>query len=189
MRVLTSYSDKNGSVKMMCFGHVLLEEHTPHGIGNHAVIITEYENDLMQRYKKLLEGLYYVGFSNFDIKYDLRDGKYKAFEINTRQGRSNYYVTGAGANITRYLVEDYLDDIDLPLHLIKNEFLWMVVPKRVAFTYIKSQAYREKMRALIKAHQYVNPLYYGKDITFKRIVALFKNQLGHFVKYKKYLGK
>ena len=33
MRVLTNYSDKNGKVKMMCLGHVLLEEHTPHGLG------------------------------------------------------------------------------------------------------------------------------------------------------------
>ncbi len=29
MRVLTCYSDQNGKVKMMCLGHVLLEEHTP----------------------------------------------------------------------------------------------------------------------------------------------------------------
>ena len=36
MAVLTSYSDQNGKVKMMCLGHVLLEEHTPHGLGNHA---------------------------------------------------------------------------------------------------------------------------------------------------------
>ena len=45
MRVLTSYSDHNGKVKMMCLGHVLLEEHTPHGLGNHAVIITEPNKD------------------------------------------------------------------------------------------------------------------------------------------------
>ena len=36
MRVLTNYSDRNGKVKFMCLGHVLLEEHSPHGIGNHA---------------------------------------------------------------------------------------------------------------------------------------------------------
>ena len=40
MRVLTNYSDTHGKVKLMCLGHVLLEEHSPHGIGNHAVIIT-----------------------------------------------------------------------------------------------------------------------------------------------------
>ena len=45
MRVLTCYSDQNAKVKMMCLGHVLLEEHTPKGIGNHAAIITEYEEE------------------------------------------------------------------------------------------------------------------------------------------------
>ena len=62
MRVLTSYSDHNGKVKMMCLGHVLLEEHTPHGLGNHAVIITEPNKELMMRVKDLLEELHYVGF-------------------------------------------------------------------------------------------------------------------------------
>ena len=102
MRVLTSYSDRNGKVKMMCLGHVLLEEHTPHGLGNHAVIITEPNEELMMRVKNLLEDLHYVGFSNFDIKYDRRDGKYRFFEINTRQGRSNYYVTGSGFNVANF---------------------------------------------------------------------------------------
>ena len=55
MRVLTSYSDRNGKVKMMCLGHVLLEEHTPHGLGNHAVIITEPNEELMMKVKNLLE--------------------------------------------------------------------------------------------------------------------------------------
>ena len=55
MRVLTSYSDHNGKVKMMCLGHVLLEEHTPHGLGNHAVIITEPNKELMMRVKDSLK--------------------------------------------------------------------------------------------------------------------------------------
>jgi len=46
MRVLTSYSDRNGRVTTMCLGHVLLEEHSPHGIGNHAVILTEEDQAL-----------------------------------------------------------------------------------------------------------------------------------------------
>ena len=129
MRVLTSYSDHNGKVKMMCLGHVLLEEHTPHGLGNHAVIITEPNKELMMRVKDLLEELHYVGFSNFDIKYDRRDGKFKFFEINTRQGRSNYYVTGSGFNVAEYIVEDFVYGKELPLRYAKEEHLWMVVPK------------------------------------------------------------
>ena len=114
MRVLTSYSDRNARVTTMCLGHVLLEEHSPHGIGNHAVILTEGDEALELKIKGLLEALHFVGFSNFDIKYDRRDGKYKAFEINCRQGRSNYYVTGAGHNIARLVVEDRVEGKDLP---------------------------------------------------------------------------
>ena len=40
MRVVTNYSGADGKVRLMCVGHVLLEEHTGHAIGNHAVIIT-----------------------------------------------------------------------------------------------------------------------------------------------------
>lgn len=36
---------------MMCLGHVLLEEHTPLGLGNHAVIITEPNDALMAKVK------------------------------------------------------------------------------------------------------------------------------------------
>ena len=189
MRVLTCYSDQRGEVKLMCLGHVLLEEHTPHGIGNHAVILTEYDEELCMRFKKLLEDMNYVGFSNFDIKYDERDGKFKVFEINTRQGRSNFYVTGSGANIAQYLVEDVVYNHPIDFRIANEEWLWLVVPKRVAFKYIKPQQYRKKMKELIAAGKAVNPLFYKEDRGFKRRFRLMKNQLGHFWKYKKYLGK
>jgi len=189
MRVLTNYSDRNGQVKMMCLGHVLLEEHTPHGLGNHAVIITEHNEELVRNIKKLLEDLNYTGFSNFDIKYDQRDGKFKVFEINTRQGRSNYYVTGAGENIAKYLVEDYIFQNPMDLKVVTEKSLWMIVPKGVAFRYIKPEEYRHEMKDLIRAGKYVNSLFYKKDSGLKRILRLFKSQLGHYYKYWKYLGK
>lgn len=189
MRVLTNYSDKHGKVKMMCLGHVLLEEHTPHGIGNHAVIITEHNETVEAQFKQLLESMNYVGFSNFDIKFDTRDGKYKVFEINTRQGRSNFYVTGAGANVAKYLVEDYIEDKPIEEHIVKNRHLWLVVPRKVAFTYIKPEEYRKAMRELFASGEWVNPLFYAPDNGFIRKLKLMKSQLGHFVKFKKYLGK
>ena len=129
MRVLTSYSGKDGKVKMMCLGHVLLEEHTPLGLGNHALIMTEPNEELMLKAKKLLEELHFVGFSNFDIKYDSRDGKFKFFELNVRQGRSNFYVTNSGFNIAKYLVEDYIEDKDIPFEMAKEGALWTVLPR------------------------------------------------------------
>ena len=80
MRVVTNYSGADGKVRLMCVGHVLLEEHTGHAIGNHAVIITEPEPELCEKLRGFLEAIGFVGFSNFDIKYDQRDGKFKAFE-------------------------------------------------------------------------------------------------------------
>ena len=187
MRVLTSYSDSDGKVKMMCLGHVLLEEHTPYGIGNHAVIITEYEKELMEKFKTLLESIHFTGFSNFDIKLDKRDGTYRAFEINTRQGRSNFYVTGSGHNVAKLFVEDAVYHHEIPEDMAKNEYLWMVVPKKVAFTY--APAYKERMKKLIREGKYVNPLWLKGDNDPERIFRLIRSQLGHFVKFKKYLEK
>ena len=188
MRVLTNYSDGQGAVKLMCLGHVLLEEHTPHGIGNHAVILTEENPALCEKLKTFLEAIGFCGFSNFDIKYDQRDGKFKVFEINCRQGRSNFYVTGAGYNIARLLVEDRIEGKELPLTVADRESLWMVVPRKVAFDYIVPQ-YHKAMRAQIRAGRAVNPLHYARDRALWRRLRLLKNHLSHFVKYQKYYEK
>lgn len=186
MRVLTSYSDRNGKVKMMCLGHVLLEEHTPYGLGNHAVIITEYEKDLMERAKNLLEDLHYTGFSNFDIKYDSRDGSYRFFEINTRQGRSNYYVTGSGFNVARYFVEDYIYNTELEYDDRFRENLWLTVPERVAFKYVKQPENISEMKRLISEGKVVNPVFKRGDMKFMRFLRMMKNHIKQYSNFKKY---
>ncbi len=185
MRVLTNYSDRNGQVKMMCLGHVLLEEHTPHGLGNHAVILLEENEELCLKIKAFLEELNYVGFSNFDIKYDQRDGKYKLFEINCRQGRSNYYVTGGGYNVAKYFVEDRIEQKELPFTIAKNKALWSVVPLGVVYRYTPKK-YHSEIRSLVKTGAVTNSLKYGPDRAPKRLARIFKNQMGHYVKFKKY---
>lgn len=186
MRVLTSYSDRNGKVKMMCLGHVLLEEHTPHGLGNHAVIVTEPNKELMARVKDLLEELHYVGFSNFDIKYDTRDGKFKFFEINTRQGRSNYYVTGSGFNVAGYITEDYFYKKDLELKYAMEEHLWLVVPRKVAYTYVREQANRDALDRCFSSGKVCNPVFLKGDNKLKRMARMIKLHFSHYKKYKTY---
>jgi len=186
MYVLTSYSDQSGKVVMMCLGNVLLEEHTPLGKGNHAVIITDHNAELMKQAKEFLENIHYVGFSNFDIKYDYRDGKYKFFEINTRQGRSNYYVTASGFNVARYLVEDYIYNNKMELELSKEPHLWMVVPKKVAFKYVKQEKNVKRMDQLIREGKVVNPLFYKPDRSLHRNLRMLKANLAHYKKFEKY---
>ena len=62
---------------------VYKRQHQPHGVGNHACIITEPNDELMGGVRKLLEDLHFVGYSNFDVKYDERDGSFKFFDFNT----------------------------------------------------------------------------------------------------------
>lgn len=186
MRVLTSYSDRNGKVKMMCLGHVLLEEHTPHGLGNHALIITEPNKELMDRVKNLLESMNYVGFSNFDIKYDTRDGKFKFFEINTRQGRSNFYVTGSGFNVAEYITEDFFYGKELPLKYAGEEHLWTVVPKGVALKYVKDPGLKARMKKLWSSGEVVNPVFLKGDSKPDRMYRMIRTYFSHYVKFRKY---
>lgn len=182
MRVVTSYSGADGKVRLMCVGHVLLEEHTRHGIGNHAVIITEDEPELCEKLRVFLEQISFIGFSNFDVKYDQRDGQFKVFEINCRQGRSNYYVTGAGHNLARYLVEDRIEHKPCPLVVAKNRHLWRVIPQKVAYDYIPSQ-YHGEMKDLIAAGQWVNPLFYPADHALIHKLRILRDQWRYQERY------
>lgn len=185
MRVLTNYSDQNAKVKLMCLGHVLLEEHSPHGIGNHAVIVTEYEEELCTKIRAMLEDIHYIGFSNFDIKYDARDGKYKVFEINCRQGRSNYYVTGSGHNIATYVVGDLVEGKDLPLTIVQNASLWRMIPRRLALDLIPT-SYHARMKELFRSGADHHSLEYAGDASLFRRFLVLKNHIGNMVRFPKY---
>ncbi len=188
MRVMTCYSNSLGQVKLMSLGHTMLEEHTPHGIGNHAVIINEFNEELSLKIKNFLESIHYVGYSNFDIKYDERDKTYKVFEINIRQGRSNFYVTAGGYNLAKYLVDDLIEGIDNPFTIANNPHLWTMIPLKIAYTYVKNPEYVQEMHKLVKEGKVTNPLFFKKDNHFKRTIRLLKAHFKQFKKFKKYLG-
>lgn len=106
MRILTTYSDQNGKVRFASFGQTLLEDMRPMGVGNPLAIVSRTDETIVAEAARLLEAVGYTGFANFDIKVDPRDGSHRFFEINTRLGRSNYYVTAAGDNVARWLMDD-----------------------------------------------------------------------------------
>ena len=165
MRVLTAYCDQNAKVKMMCLGHVMLEEHAPKAIGNHAAIITEANLPLMHKIRDFLEAVGFTGIANFDIKHDTRDDSFRVFEINLRQGRSNYYVTGAGLNLARYLVEDRVLNKDLgePLFFDKEAY-WHSIPNKIVWDYTADEDLIRRARALAAAGQDTTSLGYRPDV-------------------------
>ena len=187
MRVLTAYVGKDHKVKMMCLGHVLLEEHTPKGLGNHAAIITEYNPELTAPFRALLEDIGYRGFANFDIKYDDRDGSLNAFEINLRQGRSNYYVTSSGFNIAKYIVEDYVLCKEIPYEEAKEPHFWHYVPKGVVYRHANKAVVKEAKK-LVKAKKESSSMWYKYDVLRNpmRIVYLMEHGRRFYKKYKTY---
>ncbi len=192
MRVLTAYCDKNSKVKMMCLGNVLLEEHTPKAIGNHAAILTEYNEGLMQKLARFLEDIGYTGFANFDIKFDTRDRQYKVFEINLRQGRSNYYVTGAGLNLAKLLVQDRLlgQDLGEPV-FFKGEAYWHSVPNEIVWEYTGDAALVEKAKKLVAQGKETTALDYTYDTRLNLLRKLYIKEHYHryFAKYKAHCPK
>ncbi|OUO34697.1 ATP-grasp domain-containing protein [Olsenella sp. An290] len=179
MRVLTTYSDRAGKVKMMCLGHVLLEEHSPHAGGNHAVIVTEPELGPLAGIKDLLEDLGYQGFANFDVKFDQRDGQFKFLDFNTRQGRSNFYVTGSGLNVAKYVVEDWVFGRELTLETPTEPHLWSVVPKSVIKKHVKDPANRSQALELWEAGRRVNPVFMRGDDGLNRTLRMLHTYLGY----------
>lgn len=185
MYVLTCYSGTDGKVKKACLGHVLLEEHTPKGLGNHTAVITENHPEITDILIKFLDEIGYMGFSNFDIKYDSRDGKFKVFEVNLRQGRSNYYVTSAGQNIAKTVIYDRHGLLSGDCEICQTEVFWHTVPKPIIYKYADKET-AKKLKSLVRSGKSFSSLWYGKDLKNpKRLFFVAVHNFRYYGKYRK----
>lgn len=188
MRVLTCYVNKNHDVVFSCLGQPILEEKTPGAIGNYVSIITRpMDKQILDDAKKFLKDVKYVGFANFDIKYDSTDNKYKFFEINVRLGRSNFYMTASGANYAHFVVDEYVKNKEFKKEEIAyNPWLYTIVPNYVIKKYVSDKDLVKEYLKLKKEKKYTHPLYFKSDINLKRwfyIKAAYYNQIRKFKKY------
>ena len=192
MRVLTAFSDKKGKVRAMCLGHTMVEEHTPKGLGNHAAIVTEPVSSLpcAEAIKNMLEAIGYTGFSNFDLKFTGKEGDFRCFEINLRQGRSNYYVTSCGMNIARLACEKWDDDGD-DCVMNENMHFWHHVPSSVAYEYTEDKELVAMAKRLAKEGKSSCSLIYKYDLKLnpKRALYVYAQLFRQRKKFKTYYPK
>lgn len=186
MRVLNAYVDQHGKVRMMCLGRVILEDYTPILIGNYVGIIGEENQELYAQYKKFLEEIGFRGYANIDLKYDRRDGKYKIFELNIRQGRSSYFVTANGYNMAKYLVEDRVYDRPAPTEYGSNSYLWHAVPKDLLIKYTMDEDLKEQVIDRFEKGQAKSTLYYPKDLGLIRRFKLRSFYKDYYARFEKY---
>ena len=189
MRVLNAYVGKDGKVKLMSLGNPILEEHSPEGIGSYAAIINTFDEALLDKFRHFLEDIGYVGFANFDMKLDKRDGQYKLFEINLRNGRSSYYVSASGHNLMKYVTDDFIYDKSIELTYAKDKHLWLIIPKGVLYKYSQNEEMKQEAKKLISEGKWTNSLFYKKDFNIIRWIKLILNNLNYYRKYKKYFNE
>ena len=178
------YGDRNRKAQLISFGQVVLQEPTTTGIGNYTALIVRKNKKLMDKLVRFMEDIGYKGFANFDIKYDPRDGTYKLFEVNIRQGRSSYYLTQSGYNIAKIIVDDVIYQKDKEFSYVKGDHIFAVIPKGVLKRYVSNPKIAKEVRQLIKEGKYKNPIFYKPDKGLKRKFLMLLRQINYFRKYK-----
>lgn len=178
------YVNSKGKAELGTLAQVVLQEHTVTAIGNYTALITRYDEELLKKLQYFLEAVGYQGFANFDLKYDARDGKYKVFEVNIRQGRSSYYTTACGHNMAKYIVDDVIYGKEKELTYLNTEYLFTVVPKIVLNKFVDNQQVNQECRRLIREGKCGNPMFYKGDSNFKRKFYLVARQFNYYRKYK-----
>lgn len=167
MRILTCYCDRNSQVRFASYGRTLIEEHSPGLIGVPAAILTGQNREIVDEAVRLLAELKWVGYANFDLKYDPRDGKSKFFELNPRLGRSNYYVTGTGFNAVKWYVDEYVhDNLPQEFELVEadTETVYSVVPVRtIKWALARHPELWARVHRVIKAGGLRNPMHYRAE--------------------------
>lgn len=188
MRVLNAYVDQHHRVRMMFLGHPLLEDPTPVAVGNYAVIAPDFNQEVFDRIKHFLEEIKYSGVANFDMKYDSRDGEYKLFEINLRQGRSSYFVTLNGCNLAQYFVEDLVEDtpFDGKTLYAHGSKLWLEIPRSIFHKYVCDNADKQKAKEMLNNGNWGTTLEYSRDMSFRRWLQIRYMFYIYTKNYRKY---
>lgn len=182
------YVNSKSKAEHATFAQIALQEHTKTGVGNCTVLLngfSEYGNceQIVLKAKEFLESLNYSGFAEFDFKYDVRDNKYKLFEINPRQARCSYYFSVSAKNLVECLVDDLIFKKESKFELSKEIVLLSFVPKSIIYKEVKNAVLLKEIKSAIKNGKLVSSLDYKKDNKLKRKHYLFMRSRNYKNKY------
>ena len=129
MYVFTCYTNKEHQVKAVTAGKILMHDRTPELIGNYNAITNAYNEELSLKLKNFLENINFTGICHFDVQYDVKNDRYVVFEINIRQGRSNYYTLASKTNLMKLIVDDYIYNKEQTFFIANTPFTASIPPK------------------------------------------------------------
>lgn len=190
MAVLNAYVNRQGKVRMMCFGQCVLDAVLPAEIGNYHALYSDDGSEIYPVYLDFLEKIGYRGFANFDLKRDPRDGIYKVFEINLRQGRSSYYTSLGGCEFITYLINDLLDldDPAKPAHLHRQRGkMWLYVDPCLVRWYAPPAIRKRALDVMHSGWSFTQ--WYPQDRSVKRWLRYWRSRLSSIKSYLKYASR
>ena len=183
------YVSKDHDVWVQSFAQIGLQEHSNTGVGNLTLLINGYNefnnNEIKDKLKQFLIDINYTGIAEFDLKYDIRDNKFKIFEINPRQARSSYYLTSLGYNLVKLLVDDLIYNKKYDYKFLDEEYCLTFVPRSVIKKYVKNDNYKKEVYKLYKEKKIINPLKCKSDKHLKRKLWLILRDINYNKKYKR----
>lgn len=182
MRVLTCFADQNSNVIFSSVGKVLLEEKGPDVTGNYSAIYNTEDEKIVEAAKKFIKETKYVGYANFDIKYDDDTKEFYFFEVNVRLGRSNFYMGAGNTNYLAPLVDTFIYDIHDKTYKQEGCELYSIIPFSIIKKYCKDKESVKVAKKLKKN----NPLDYKKDFSLKRKYYIVGALINHIRKFRKY---
>lgn len=141
-------------------------------IGNYVAKIDTDEEILVDYAKKIVETLGVYGLFNIDFKKDIETGKFYAFEINLRQGRSHYYATQNGVNLSKIAIEDQIYDNQLEI-IGDKAFSYYNLNLKETIDNLAIN-FRDEFTQEKRMANAINPLIYDKDMSFMRKIKIHK---------------
>ncbi len=184
-----SYVDRRGKVVLSSFAQIGLQEYYEDFTGRATVLVNGFNEyggtkKVIEDLKETLESLRYHGFIHFKFLYNKSNKKYEVIDVNPRQSRSSYYLTFAGYNLVKYLVDDLIYEKNLEYTFADKKVCLSFVSKQIINKYVKSEKLKQEINKLYSEKEYVNPIKYRKDNGIKRTLWLKGNDRNYSKRYK-----
>lgn len=167
---IEGYRSKS-TISMSISKNILLDKRVE-WIGNFVGKIDSDQEILYDYARDLLESLGIYGLFNIDFKQDINTGKFYAFEINLRQGRSHYYATLNGVNTSKIAIDDLIFDKQVEI-LGDKKYRYYNLDLDQTIDNLEAHLREEFVSEERKANS-ANPLIYKEDLNFKRKMKMKK---------------
>lgn len=182
--MITVYMDQSGKATMFASAQVLLEDHNPALFGNPVAMLTRPMPELWAKVERMLAGIGWRGFANFDMKRDPETGRVLFMDFNPRIGCNSYYAVAGGVNPMRALVNDFIDGSDEVLK-IDREALYTRAPVSLVRRYVASDALLAEYDRVVRDGLVFNPMQYPGDSIKSRLTGklMTENYVRKFARF------